>query len=328
MAGDPKTQKRKLSSEVNQSCFSLLEQSLKRFSMGQDVGFDEANLEGRYADRNEFYRDCKRIRDKLDEIRGWMEVLGVPLPEIDYRNGRLSIPVRAFATKLSSSLRSEKDELAKRLVACRKPDSKESLLPRGGKIFLGFGTTVLAAAKQIVKYSADPTNRDDDDFSTISILTPNIEILVRYYIFAPRIFRRGSFCLPGVEVDWDNGCVIPLPADRSDENGSNSDDAHDTSLVSFEQVDAEGRFYADTPRKGRLIQQALESTTHRIILVGEKNKFSKKNIVGVRFDVPSDVEVFVVSNTTRPPSLPEQFNYVNLSSHTTARSQDAHISFD
>ncbi len=278
-----KNPKRKTKDKVRASCQRLLQVCVLPFSRGKSVGYsDVKNL---YQDINAFYRDCRKIKEKLDELRDWFDLLGVPVPLVEYQKGRFQIPVRSFVARIPPELRDERTRLAKSLITYHQYNG-EPLVPRTGTIYFGFGTTVLAAAEHLCKCA--------DEFAEISMSTSNIEILVRCYVVAPRIFLRGHFLLAGLgEIDWNDGCLIPW-----EENLEIS-----TSIISFEGMDQQGRFLADTRKKRDLVQEALKKTRGSIILVGEKSKFDKSSPSGawpISLPVNNDCEVYLFTNELLP----------------------------
>jgi hypothetical protein len=245
-------QGRKKSVDTRESCQKLLEKSVAKFALGQVVKYQDVG--DLYQDRNEYFRDCKRIKKKLNEVRDWIELLGVPVPLVEYGRGDFHIPVRNFVARINPDLLAERRQLAKALIDHKLNDGP--LVPRSGITYFGFGTTVLTVAEYLCQHL--------HDFQEISMVTSNVEVLLRYYVIAPASLRNGHLLLQdGGKIDWDFGCVIPTEKKVS----------ISTSIVSFEAMDKDGRFYADNEPKRDLVQDAL-SRSQRIILVGEKEKFT------------------------------------------------------
>jgi hypothetical protein len=271
----PEPSKRRNKEAVYDSCLSLIQACLSSFAQGKHIGYSD--VKHLYQDSDAFHRDCKRIEKELSRLRPWLDAIGIPLPPVEYMEGRFHIPIRGFVARIGHALWEERCLLAKSLIAHQ--HKGKPLVPRTGTIYLGFGTTILAVAEHMCANLLE--------FDGISMSTSNIEILMRYYVLAPTILHRGHFLLPGGgEIDWNHGCVIPQERELE----------ISTAIVSFEAMDEQGRFYADTHERRILVNKVLEKTRRRIILVGEKAKFAPSNCFEISLPVNNSCEIFLFTN--------------------------------
>jgi hypothetical protein len=276
--------------EADERCRLMLMAALPRLAKGRPVRFEdvravyqepsvkEKTLKGRFTG------DLKRLMRTHQSFSQMISPLGYFLPEFELEGNELKVAVRPFSRRLLSYGQDNlKEKLARRLV--EEVFNHIPLVPRYGSLFLGYGTTLYFVAKEILARQRDS--------SELAVSTPNFEVAALFYLFAQHSARdtTNPLTLPGCTVNWTTGSMRHV-----EEPGIG------TAIVGFDVLTKKGELFTDNSEEVTISNEAMESATERLIIVGDHEKI-KRGGAGHKLTIPAATdhkEIFFVTDRPLP----------------------------
>lgn len=233
--------------------------------------------------RRTFETDCKKIQAAADLL----SPLRWPIP-VQYSpgkpkgSGKLLVGARPFLDKYheipESNWKLAASVLEAKIDDAANPYYGKYLVERNGPIYLGTGMQALCIAAEML-------NRPDE-FGNVAICTSSAEILALFYCQPFVGWREGpnGLMAMGQKVAWSED-GDPAYKGRVTVTGlkihwaTGSFEAKKklmlrTSLISFRSMGDDGTFYYGDEDNDVQVQQALDLTCGRIIVVGDERKIT------------------------------------------------------